>query len=331
MLLMLVWSCSGNEDGPISGEEITGKEILVSLNVNGEFNVEQGEESIETRTRAVTDDVYGINVYYNKDKGDKYVIYGYGLFDDKSAMNIKLLSGYKYKFTCTLVKNGKNTLYYGQAFGNTYSGFAYPFQTGTTTSTMLENKFITGTSSYLTGIGSGATHIKGTNPTKSNASSYASVNRFYGETTDYVPTEGGTVNIDLKRVVFGAKFVIKGVKDGTLTASCGGFWNTETTTDNDGVETIYTFADVRDCWANETPLSTTLSISYDNDHGTGLDMSKSHKLTFKRNVLTTVTINLDLPSSTFTLTEEPLGEDNIINVGINADGFIDTEVKPEEE
>ena len=58
-----------------------------------------------------TNDLYGINVYYDKNKdGNINTAYGYGLFDNIPDMTISLLSGYKYKFECTLVKDGKTKL-----------------------------------------------------------------------------------------------------------------------------------------------------------------------------------------------------------------------------
>ena len=47
--------------------------------------------------------------------------------------------------------------------------------------------------------------------------------------------------------------------------------------------------------------------------------------------MTTVNIELnpDLSGAVFTLTEEEMGEDNNIDMGINTDGLIDIVVKPE--
>jgi hypothetical protein len=60
-------------------------------------------------------------------------------------------------------------------------------------------------------------------------------------------------------------------------------------------------------------------------------MSQSKDIQFKRNVMTTVNIELnpDLSGAVFTLTEEEMGEDNNIDMGINTDGLIDIVVKPE--
>ena len=46
--------------------------------------------------------------------------------------------------------------------------------------------------------------------------------------------------------------------------------------------------------------------------------------------MTTVTINVspDLSKANLSFTEEPLGDDNDINIGINTDGLIDIIVNP---
>ena len=60
-------------------------------------------------------------------------------------------------------------------------------------------------------------------------------------------------------------------------------------------------------------------------------MSQSKDIQFKRNVMTTVNIDLnpDLSRAKFSVTEEPMDEDNVIDMGINTDGLIDIVVKPE--
>ncbi len=316
-------ACSSDGgDIPSSVEE--PETVLVSLNMGGEISVEH-----ENMTRAATNDVYGINVYY--DKGSDGVVddlYGYGVFSDPDKMIIALLASHKYIFKCTMVKNGKNTLYYDAA------KVAYPFQTNSSVTSTITNEFTLGTSTYLSGIRSGKVHLSSqTSPSSSNATSYASVNRFYGESDTYTPTVGGSVTIALKRVIFGAKFIINGVEGGTVTASCGDFWSHSTTTDYEGTETIYSFVDSHDAWLNETPLEATLSLNYDSNKGSAWDLTNSQTISFKRNVMTTVTINVspDLSSASLSITEEEFGEDNNIYIGIDGDTIVETEVNPEEE
>lgn len=304
----------------------------VSLNFGGEITVEDAPLTRGTPTN----DIYGINVYVDKD-GDGNItdVYAYGLFDNKEDMTIPLLSGYKYKFECSLVKDAKNTLYYGQAFGQSYSGFSYPFQNKSTTSTMISNKFILG-SVYLNGLTRSDAHISGTTPTTSNAAPQSpNINRYYGVLDEFIPTQNGVATINLKRMVFGAKLIINGVQEGEVSIS--GLWgdlNQTVTEDYEGDATIYTVPSITKCWESESEytFTKTLSLKYDSYRGDKWDLSNSLDVTFKRNTLTTITINVspDLASGDISLIEEVIGNNNVIELQINTDGVIDTPVNPTE-
>lgn len=330
--MLMAASCS--KENP--SELVTPSEELVyydvSLNFGGEISVDD-----EPLTRGMTtNDIYGINVYVDEDMdGQINEHYAYGLFDNKEDMTIPLLSGYKYRFECSLVKNAKNTLYYGQAFNQSYSGFSYPFQNSSTTSTMIGNKFILG-NVYLKGLTGSDAHIAGTTPTTSNAAVQSpNINRFYGVLSEYVPTQNGVATINLKRMVFGAKLIINGVVEGSVKVS--GLWgdlNQTVTDDYEGKATIYTVPSIVDCLANANGYSfkKTLSFKYDSNRGDVWDLSNSLEVTFKRNTLTTIIINVspDLASGDISLTEEEMGDDNVIDLEINTDGVIDTPVNPTE-
>ena len=326
-LLMLCTSgCQKTDINVVEHEPMT-----VSLNLTGDFEVDVTQDPL---TRAAsTDDAYALNIYYDKE-GDGSVndIYAYGLFDNVADMTITLLSNHKYNIYCSLIKNAKNTIYYGQAFNNAYSGYAYPFQTNASNSTLIGNAFIIGTSTYFTGLGSGNTHLASTtSPSTSNYVKYPKVNRFYGVTKGYVPVPNGTIDIYLKRIVFGAKFVVSGVQEGKLSLSAGEFYSATYSNDHAGTETIYTFPNVSDVYSNDLPLVATISLNYDSNRGSLWDLSTSQSVQFKRNVMTTVNINLnpDLSGASLSITEEELSEENIIDLGLNTDGLIDTVVKPE--
>ena len=318
----------------LSCSELNNKQseqsVTVALKLSGDFGVEVTQDPL---TKATSTDAYGINVFYDKESDGKTDdVYAYGLFDNVAAMTITLLSGHKYKFVCALIKDAKNVLFYGQAFGNSYSGYVYPFQTTSSGSTQLGNRFIINESNiYLSGLGSGGVHLKGNTPTSNTANTNVSVNRYYGETDQYEPIQNGTVDIYLKRVVYGAKFVVTGVQNGSVNVQCGSIFSRTLTSDYTGAETIYQFADPYDCWKNETPVTNNVTINYTSNRGGSLwNLSKNQSVTFKRNVLTTVYINLtlDLSEASFTFTEEPFGDENDVTIGINTDGLIDIIVNP---
>jgi len=300
------------------------------------YTISLGMSNIEVDTRAADGTIYGINVYFDKEKdGNENDIYAYGLFDDQSKMSLTLLSGYTYKFVCSAVKDGKSKLYYGQYGGNAYSGYAAPFQTTASSSTMLNNAFITGATTYLSGLGDGMAVLK----TGDSYSSFLrpSIERYYGEVTDYTPVKNGTVNIPLKKTYFGSKLIVNGDLDGTVTVTCkigyDQLWSINTTEEYQGKETIYSYNDVDGCWLNENNISATITLSYDSNRGDYWDLSSSKTVTFKRNVLTTITVNVnpDYSSGAFQVAEEELDEENYIDFGINDEGELDITITPEEE
>ena len=325
--VLMATSCS---EGDSVAPRPASEEYTVSFSIGGEIDV-----TTEPLSRAeASTDAYALNVYYDKEgDGVQNDIYAYGLFDNVADMSITLLSNHKYKIYCTLIKDAKNTIYYGQAFNNAYSGYCYPFQTNASNSTLISNSFIIGTSTYFTGLGSSQTHLASvSSPSTSNYSTYSpNVNRFYGVTSDYVPVPNGTIDIYLKRVVFGAKFVVSGVQEGTLTVRAGDFYSYTYSKDNAGTERIYSFPDVAGVYGNDLPHVATIQMNYDSNRGVLWDLSQSQNVQFKRNVMTTVNIQLrpDLSGANLSITEEELNEENLIDLGLNTDGLIDIIVKPE--
>lgn len=320
LLVMLIAASCTQDDS--ARPDSPAEKYVVSLALGGEISAT--DEPL-ARSNS-TNDLYGINVYYDKE-GDGNIndIYGYGLFDNVDDMMIELLSSHKYRFDCTLVKDGKTTLYYGTANNSSYSGYLAPFNliNNSNKPTLLENKFILGTDKYFRSFENGDVRLAGS----MSSTSYPSINRFYGKLADYIPTQGSVAMISLKRVVFGAKFIVTGVHGGTLKVDSD-FWDFSVTEDYESEERIFTFPNVYDCF-NETPITQKITLKYDDDSGSSNDLSLTESVTFKRNTLTTITINVSQKSG-ISISEESWGEDNLIELEINADGVIDTPVVPNE-
>lgn len=318
----LLSSCT-NDTGEVVSGEVKDDMILVSLAPDG-YGTTRGTS---------TNDLYAINVYYDADQdGVCETRYACGLFDNKEDMTILLLRTYFYKFECTLVKDGAHTLYCGSG-----AQYGYPFQTNSSTMTYVNNAFeyYQNTYKYFTGLGSGKAHIASlsSNPSSSNYTTYPSVNRYYGETDVFKPSNTNTrATIEMKRCVFGAKYVITGVSDGTVVVTSPFGWNKTTTVDCQSDEEIYSYDDVYDCWKNEPDLEFTISMNYTSNRGSWWNISGSQKVKFKRNVMTTVYISVDPDKSSgnFSITEETLGNNNI-DLGLNTNGTIDIVVDPQEE
>jgi hypothetical protein len=300
--------------------------ITLSLGVSG---------TGETKATA-TANLYGINVYYDSAKdGNIDAHYAYGVFDNIEDMKVTLLKGYHYRFACTLVKNGKNILYCGQYGGNTFSGYAKPFQRANSASTALSNKFLykSDDDDYLSGIGSGTATLKTTAGYEDK--DMPSLERYYGEVTDYTPVTGGVVTIPLKKTVFGVRFIIEPVPEGTLTASCGGLLSGTSSPGKqiDSGSRIYSFSDVRGCWlADDYTMNATVNWTFTSSVFSQYNHSSSRLVTFRRNMLTTVTVSYtpDNASAQIAFNEESLRENNIY-LFVNSDGYIEVGIKPEPE
>ena len=289
--------------------------------------------SDDTESRAADGTIYGINVYFDREKdGNQDDIYAYGLFDDPSKMTITLYTGYKYHFECTAIKNGKTKLYYGPYGNNTYSGYADPFQTKSSKSTILGNEFIMNPGTYLSGMRNSTTIVK--TPDGSYTSSTKNIQRYYGETSNYTPVAGGVVNIPLKKAYYGKKLIVKGgdwVGNGTVTIS--GAWDM-TLTDAFVEDGTIWGCDPYQSWLDENYNWTeTVTMTYQSNRGSWWNLSNSRTVTFKRNVMTTVTITVspDFSSASFGVTEEEFEEDNYIDYEINGEGQLEVPVNPDKE
>lgn len=328
--LTIVYSCSR----AIPSDGDYGTPITINLGISGDISVIS-----EPATKAPADNgIFGINVYFDKEKdGKTNDIYAYGLFDNVANMTITLLSGYKYRFACTFAKNEVHTLYYGQYDGNTYQGYAKPFQTNKKSSTPLGNAFVysNNTGEYLSGIGIGDAVVITDNPYEQK---YPRLHRYYGEIDSYSPVVGGVATIPLKKTVFGLKLIIKGVPEGSLKAVVATsdytlLDKTATSSDYESGNDLHSYSNVYDCWKNESNIAGTVTWTFTSSKFNQWNLSGSSNVTFKRNVLTTITVSVtpDSASASISLTEEVWGDDNDINMGINTDGLIDIIVNPEPE
>lgn len=260
--------------------------VVVSLAMTGDITVDQIPLNRAIDNLTDSKDIYGISVYYDKYRNGRIdTPYGYGLFDNVADMSIPLLTGYKYKFICSLVKDGKDKL--GQysvtdSYGTSnYQGYCFPFCKSSqeykadsynystkgyyykNAATKIENQFIVGEDDHLTGLGQGYTHGLNLEPAINLQSGYEyfpQTDRYYGEVTNFSPKENSIIGIELKRCVFGVKFNITGISDGKFSYGLGGPTSPNEytaiqnqnqsgiTTDIQTEGSIYTFCDVYECW-----------------------------------------------------------------------------------
>lgn len=88
------------------------------------------------------------------------------------------------------------------------------------------------------------------------------IDRFFGETKDYTPKEGGTVEINMKRVSFGAKFVAKNFNSGSLEINIEGAPTINlNATDGSEVEKIISFNRVEDAYLADGEYSESIPVN----------------------------------------------------------------------
>lgn len=235
-------------------------------------------------TRATTDNLYGIQVYSNDDSG--WMPYAYGLFDDPNNITVTLQNDCKYKFVATMVKDGKNRLHKND-YGEYYSPFG---------GVKIGDDFTYSSTTPMSGIIYGNANIVFADGGY-NSYLIPNIERFYGELSDYIPVENTNVNIDMKRTVFGAKFVVGGklAIEGKLDIQIEGAPKMELalTEGYDEISEIFTFNEVSSAWAKDDYTEDiNVTFIWVRVDGTESPMG-THEITFKRNTMTVVEVNIE--------------------------------------
>ena len=320
--------------------------VTVSLGLGGEISVSESPLSRAAGSETSSNDLYGINVYYDEDDDGKIDDhYAYGLFDNVADMVITLVTGHKYKFECRMVVDGKTTCLYNSL------NYSRPFCFSYSDYHACDNKFISSGSNFFIKLGFGNTYSSG----------YVA-DTYYGEITDYTPKAGGVVNINMKRCSYGLTVNLSGLSKGEATIDINthagidedlGVYVTLTygynksftlSTDGEVVSNVLSFDKTYECWlcaitsddyTQTIPLRVNWSYTYD---GTSVTESftKYQAVTLKRNVMTTVNINLNIDtkgqennSINLTRSETSMGSQTLdYNYIISLNGTVDNPVNP---
>lgn len=322
MFAAICFAACGGDENSIPGvtpnePNTTPKEFLVSLGFSGEItSIKESPLS-----RAATNDLYGIQVYSSPASADDYKPYAYGLFDSKDGMVIKLLEGYKYKFVSSMVVDGK------QKISSYESSYDPPFDRSGF-STKLENKF-----NYDSGKEMGYLDDGYTNLGLFGNFDHPNTMRYYGEVTDYVPTANGSVSINMKKVVFGAKFITEGFTEGTLYIKLKDAPTLQLVFPQTEVEDIFTFKNEYPSgnrWIDDTYTETIpVSISWQKNDGAIVPLI-NQEVTFKRNIKTTITVKVNDSSVNqgLNITEEKNELQPGENIVLESSGAGNTPVNP---
>lgn len=304
LLIASLFACSKKEtNNPILK---TQKEYKITLGFVGEITESKSPllaNTGSTLPRAVTsNDLLGIQVY-SRAQGTTgtYNHFAYGLFDNASGIDINLLSGYEYKFVTTIVVDGKTKI------RQINSGYSAPFIIHPSSeSGLLTNGFILSGTKYFDYLDKGLSGLV-INPTN-NWLQLPNTDRYYGETSDYIPTQNNTIQISTKRTVFGAKFVATGLTDGKLKIELkdAPAIYLETTTPQTTLQDIFTFKNVQAAWINDTYTETIpLTITWLKADGAAVPLG-TKDIAFQRKMLSTINIAVanTSSSSTVAITQE---------------------------
>ena len=268
-------SCSSDDDE--KNECQTPKEYIVSLSFKGDM-IDIVESPL---TRTQSSDLYYIRTTIEKEDG--YVPYAYGLFDDTSAMNIKLTSDKKYKFFAFLIRNGKEKI---QHTNTTYSA---PFNCD------LNNMFIY-EKPHTSFNNNTFTLLDGENYKIANVDFYVAANE-----VEYTPVKDGNVTIFMLRQSFGAKFVAENLTEGSLKitlsnneTSLGQFNSPTISIDypNTTIEDIFVLQPFSSDGDGDLCAHLNVSFVWVKEDDTKIELG-APTITFRRNKLTTITLKVD--------------------------------------
>lgn len=315
LFLVGTLSCTSDEDTPENVTPTAEKEYTVSLGFSGEIT----DISEFPLTKASGNDLYGIQVYSCHTDSTTYTRYAYGLFDDVSKMTIKLMSGYKYKFNCTMVVDGKNKI-------DSYDGYyTYPFHLSASNSnmrTLLNNAFTYSSSDYMDYINACSGAI-----TKKGLYIRPNFDRYYGELSDFTPAENKAVTISMKRVSFGAKFIADGLTEGTLVIDMDEAPEMNIVYPATDIQDIFT---INNAWTSDDITDVvSASIYWLKSNNTKIPIA-TQRITFKRNKMTVITVKVTDSSTTssLSLNTETTEMTQTDSITINSGTGIDTPVNP---
>lgn len=236
-----LFSCSSSDGNEFSQSPSKETTIPVSIGFTGEvLNVSE----LPLARANASKDWYYFQVYSKPEdeQYDNYTYYAYGFFDNKNDMVINLKSGYKYKFDVGMCLKAEEKVRY---FSLVNSGWA-----------RIGNTFMVSSSEHVRYMYQGYLYMADDQYDRPD------IDRFFGEVKDYTPKEGGTVEINMKRVSFGAKFVAKNFDSGSLEINVEGAPTINlTATDGSEVEKIISFDRVEAAYLAEGEYSESIPVN----------------------------------------------------------------------
>ena len=196
-IALISFACNVPETTPVVPTDT--KEFNVSIGFSG---IEISETPISRASEAK--DWYAFQVYSKPENSNSsYSYYAYGFFDNKKDMIISLKAGYEYKFDVSMAVEGSKKVY---KFSLANAGWAE-----------INNSFVISSTEHVRFMYEGYLYMK-----PNDTYDRPAVDRFFGSTSGFIPSENSKVNIEMKRVAFGARFVPKDFTEGSLEISIEG-------------------------------------------------------------------------------------------------------------
>ncbi len=258
------------------------------LVLDRELEIEEADEPLipfKTATKTSSDDLYAVQVYK---KGLSYSKYGYGIFDDESAINLPLEVGLTYKIEVSLVLNGKNLIAKG-----INGGYEAPFTIGGFSGGpgKVTNQFVQSTSNYIETINEGKAVLKEDGVEYSRPP----ISRYYGMVEDYRAKEDEALSIPLKLAGFGLTIVPKGFTAGSIEVKMDGAPTFTLTPDEPAAITkkIFTFENfggLEDWTTDDYSENIKIAITWTNANNEKITFGKpttSYKIIRKTNKILT--------------------------------------------
>ena len=247
-----------------------------------------------------TSDLYGIQVYSTPNKelengaNPTWTKYAYGVFDMGDNISIKLIKGYRYKFEATMVTDGKNVIHDDNVGRYEEPFYAWGESAGRSAVT---NSFTYHSMTFLQ-VDKPTAYTWNKEHNGIAAYSHANIERFYGELNDYTPgVNNNKEYIKMKRVCFGAKFIVKGsiANEGTMQICMENAEEIliDLSSEEKTHSNIYTFNSVVQAYKNdEYSENIPTTINWNKPDGTVIPLG-THNIKFKRNKMSVVNIELD--------------------------------------
>ena len=293
-ILVLV-SCNKENGTEIPSEDF----YTVEVKLGGEISI-----GYEPLTKSSSNDLYAIQVYSTPDieleDGEEPVWTPYAQYYSigSAPTTITLVYGYKYSFMADLIIDGNNklsiTLRDSQGCAPWLLVSSSDYDAAQCHALVSSDSFQYCTEHLITIAGSAV--LLGEN---GDYYTRPNIDRYLGKLDNFVPSvDNKTVNIAMKRVSFGAKFVFSGdsATSGTIGIEIDGAPKqtlvlSENPDDNVHFD-IYTFARISSGISNEYTETIPVKLSWTRTDGT-VDTIGQFDIVYQRNTTTVVTVQLD--------------------------------------